>query len=783
MPNFKLLIALFLFPLFVTAQQEKELTIDSVAAELVRSIQQDASEKILLTTDKEIYVAGETLRIKALPVNTVNNKITRKNKVLYTDLVDDKDSVFAQMLLNAGDVKTSGHIVLDNFLPTGFYWVRAYTKNMSAANAENMSVIPVYILNEPGSITAKKDIKQPVETNKQVAITIFPEGGNLISGIDNVVALQAVNNLGKPLVLTGIVKDAKGAVVTKFSTSDRGLAKLIISPAWYGNYGVFVQHGDSYDSITSLPKVNLFAGQLSVMEQNQQALKIQVMLEDSIYKKNYATYVLGLHNDSLCFAGVGHGRYIVNIPVADFPGGVANLYLFNEAGKLLSQRAVYINKQNVNVAISTDKTNYNARENVQMNIKVNDADNKPLLASLSVAVTDNIINAAEDFSHDEFGDSLPGDTDLEMLVRKPAIRHTNAIQNALPYEDSLASLSGTVLYKGKGVPGTHVLFMAAQGSSVILEDTTDAQGRFQIGFSYLPDSTAFAVQVSDLKGRLMDYDIVMDTSTFPKLRTPDILKEKFSVQQQKLLTIIKEKHIDAAIIDYKDNWLKTATVTTSRKQDDVSTEPKHNIITQQMLIEKGYDNAGTAVLANGTFRILGGYLIAGGPNTQNGPMPTDEPLVVVDGQQMTVASDGVTGSPVLSFLKNLYARDISYIKILNVGQSGLYGIRGSRGVIEIHSATSTAYSQGTGNMKNIYVKGFSDDSFQIPDYTKKQVKNSKATDTRTTIYWNGNIFTDENGDASVNFFTADPSATYRVTVTGVTAQGFRIYKTITINRK
>ena len=56
-----------------------------------------------------------------------------------------------------------------------------------------------------------------------------------------------------------------------------------------------------------------------------------------------------------------------------------------------------------------------------------------------------------------------------------------------------------------------------------------------------------------------------------------------------------------------------------------------------------------------------------------------------------------------------------------VDEATLYGARAGRGVI-VHLTTSPAYSHTTGNVKNIYVKGVSDDVFQISDYSKKTSK-------------------------------------------------------------
>ena len=52
----------------------------------------------------------------------------------------------------------------------------------------------------------------------------------------------------------------------------------------------------------------------------------------------------------------------------------------------------------------------------------------------------------------------------------------------------------------------------------------------------------------------------------------------------------------------------------------------------------------------------------------------------------------------------------------------------------------------------------------------------------STYIKNGNIITDKNGEASVEFFSADETTTYVGIVTGVTVNGDKIYQTFTISR-
>jgi hypothetical protein len=782
---FKILFFIvFVIPAHISAQENQYANIDSIAGKMIEDLRSHSVEKILLTTNKPMYAAGETLWFKAFIIDSINSKLINKSKILYADFVNDKDSVIKQLLFNAGKLQTSGHILLDNSLPQGYYWLRAYTKALISENKSDVAILPVYVFSKIENDVQdrhKGKMTTPGAQNTQPQIEIYPEGGQLISGINCVVALKAHDAKGEPIKLSGVIKDSK-TVVAKFSTNNNGLAKFNFEPKWYEKYAVYIENNGSYDSAAILPKVNLYAAQLSVQEKNQQFIKAQVMLEDSIYSKTYTTYILALHEDSICFAGIGHGRYQLNIPLANFPAGIAHLFLFNEQKQLVSERDVYIDKQDVKVDINTDKENYDARENVKLGISVADATGKPLLANLTVAVTDiRVLDTADNFLKDEFVNKHADEIDLEMLVRKTTLPGSITLDNAALYRDSLVTFSGTVMDKKQTLmQDVQVMLMSTQGTTMILQDTSNAAGKFSFSLPEFNDSTRFTLQTADMNGRKQQYHITPDPFNFPSLKTPASAKKRFQPQQMQLVNAIRQNHLDS-IIKFGEGWLSPVTVKTSKSEKD-NKQPK-NIITQQMLLNGGANDVGLAVLANGKFHLINGYLMEGGPNNQNGVSANDEPLIVVDGQVISTSPDGITGSPVLSYLKTLNASDIDYIKILGGFEASMYGVRGGHGVIEIHSAKSYTNNSSNGEMKDFSLQGFQTPmAFPMPDYTKKQVKNSKTPDVRTTIYWNGNIITDSTGKASLNFFTADPATTYLITVTGVTANGFKIFKTSTISR-
>lgn len=107
------------------------------------------------------------------------------------------------------------------------------------------------------------------------------------------------------------------------------------------------------------------------------------------------------------------------------------------------------------------------------------------------------------------------------------------------------------------------------------------------------------------------------------------------------------------------------------------------------------------------------------------------------------------------------------------GKLALYGMRGSFGVISVLTKR--------GNNKPIppvlysishRIHGYYQArTFYSPKYNVSKPENAKP-DLRTTIYWEPNIATDSEGNATVSFFNADNSAIIKVDVEGISEQGF-----------
>ncbi|MGZ3812882.1 MAG: TonB-dependent receptor plug domain-containing protein [Mucilaginibacter sp.] len=131
-------------------------------------------------------------------------------------------------------------------------------------------------------------------------------------------------------------------------------------------------------------------------------------------------------------------------------------------------------------------------------------------------------------------------------------------------------------------------------------------------------------------------------------------------------------------------------------------------------------------------------------------------------------------------LNDLNANDIYSIEVLRSGSYlAVYGSNAPGGALVI---TTRRGGDNPGNDKyltsesptgliTVPFKGYYKvKTFYAPRYAHPK-KESEPLDLRNTIYWNPNIITDKNGNASIEYFNADTKGTYRVVIEGIDDNG------------
>jgi hypothetical protein len=792
--------------LSIAATAHGQSSVDELAGKFVKYVRADRKEKLIVLTDKPFYSAGESIWLKAWCLDSLSNRFIYLSKNLFVDLVDDKDSVISQILFNIPGRKTAGMILVPATLGEGCYWLRAYTNKILKEDDSRMLVKPIFVANpnkpNPHALGAYVSKSGAVAADTSAPrVSFFPEGGSIISGTTATVAFRSMATGGHPADFAGYVTDTRNDTVARFSSA-QGMGKFSFDAFNPRKYTAHVNWGGR-EVLYPLPAIDQFASQLTVIGQDDHALKMQVSLGDSLYKKNKATRILGMSRDSLCFAATGTDMYQVNVPLANFPLGRACFILFDAQGNLVSQRSIYIRSNDSGrIVAATDKAAYSPGDKVNLSIGVKAAHDNPVMTLLSVSVTDDRLTGEHSNADDgmdrlpapedaQYRDYSPAALDVLMLTEPPL--YTNwakapaggSGQTAARFADSnLLDIRGRAVDKNNAPLQRYVVNLVAADKGLFLADTTDENGRFLFPLSEYDDGTRFNMKLTNLKGRGTEGKLILDKMDYPKFNTPRALKRGFTSDEVVMIRRYKEIQAEEEQAMAKDGTLlKPVTVVGRKKLPDEDeaqrASPFSDVIGPDDLHRGGVDMVYNALsnvpgLTSGINETATGSMVTGA-----GSAGTTAMLVEMDGVQVN------TGGDLKGFLETLDESNIEFIEVLKGPLTAIYGMQGSAGVILIHSVNhnQNVVSVNDKGISTIYPKGYANqqDVFAAAGNAKKKGSAAAAASAdASTLYWNASLPTDNLGNAKVDFFTGSRQATYSATIIGVTPGGDIVEKTIQI---
>jgi hypothetical protein len=258
----------------------------------------------------------------------------------------------------------------------------------------------------------------PIVLNK-IKLALYPEGGDLVNGIECNVAFRAINEFDKPADVEGLVYDKNDQVVGTFSSFHQGMGSFKLKPEPGQNYYVQVTKPKGIEDKFELPEAlargyvisteNTKFNELTlhVKTTENEELSVVAQVRGQIY---YANAIKAVKGDNLFV-----------IPTDEFPAGVTQITLFDSKGIPRSERLAFVNKTSqLNISIQTDKEKYLPREKVKLTINVKDDRGMPIPANLSLSVVnDQLLSFADDKSGNILSKLLL-EQDIKEKVEEPA---------------------------------------------------------------------------------------------------------------------------------------------------------------------------------------------------------------------------------------------------------------------------------------------------------------------------------------------------------------------------
>lgn len=368
-------------------QFEKELQVQDVIL---------PNLKMKLDFEKKAFGAGDEV-IAKLELNTNENK----------PLADHKVKVVANL---------NGQKLIEKAEVTDENGMRYIKFNLPKELKTNDGLLNIMIDYNGSTESISRSI--PIILNK-VEFTMFPEGGDLVCGLDNNVAFTAKNEFGKPADVEGVVLTEKGSKVASFSSFHQGMGSFKFNPQSGETYHVKITKPEGITEIFKVPSVlergyvlnidNSKLGEVAVNINTTETEKLAVVAQ-----------VRGkLYYSTLVDAKPGSNKFIFSTD--EFPIGVAQITLFDSKGIARAERLAFVNKhKQLNISVDTEKEKYLPREKVRMTLTVKDERGLPMPANLSMAVVnDQLLSFADDKSGNILSQLLL-QQDLKQKVEEPA---------------------------------------------------------------------------------------------------------------------------------------------------------------------------------------------------------------------------------------------------------------------------------------------------------------------------------------------------------------------------
>lgn len=749
------------------------------------------TEKVYLHTDNNYYTAGEKIRFNAFVTLGTFLNFSSYSKTLYVELVDINQNIVQSQTLTLNNGKTFGAIETPQKIAEGNYQLRAYTNWMKNFDAnfffkKNIKISSIY----------STENKSNVNINNKIDLQFFPEGGDAIINLTNRIAFKAINNKGDGIKVTGKVFNSKRKQVASIRSSDNGTGSFNFKPKEGETYYAELSDKSTY-ALNKIKPVGY-----SMLVNNLNPTTINVKVQASTILKGRYFYIIGQMQNAKYF----QGRYLFNnkslvnieIPKTKVPSGILTLTLFDSDMKPWAERLVFINNQNeliINAKIDTNSLN--TGKDIKVDINVTDANGKPVKTNLSMAITKgdnylknnsesnilsyllleselkgNLINPHQYFVNQERATVY----NLDLLMLTNGWRRFNWQKIRNKQFDSIKkhsftngfSISGIVTDKNNRIlTNTSINMVAKSKNGVSINSAkTNNKGEFTIEHLFHIDSTEITFNGYNAKRNPIDINVTIKKQL--KSRYP--LKFDYvngtqintkSNESNRTKIIIPEDQINYQGLNLKDRTLLNEVVITGKVKRKKASRSVYGFDPDETVFLKENDENFVQVLN----RTSGIRVVGAGRTAKVSIRGFGSPLWVLDGVPLeahsphpliattnlnsnpTTPSPTMQGAgPVPDVIANLDTEIIERIEVLKGGKAAIYGARGNNGVILIYTKVGSNNSRrvispefeimGLRNAKDYY----------IPRYTAKKSNNEFST-----LYWNPNVMTDENGNASIIF--------------------------------
>ena len=769
---------------------------------------QHQSEKIYIHYDKEYYVAGETIFFKAYLYSDGRPSAVANN--LYLQFTDSKGKTVCNKKFPVQGAVAKGSIEIPDSLQRGNYYVRALTPGMLNYDETFIYKKNIFVFN-PAETGVKE--KSPAQN---VSVQFFPESGHLVDGILTVVGFKAVDQWGTPVEINGIIRSEDGTTIAPFKSFHDGIGKVPFKPQAGKKYIAEVETREAIGTekrTYQLPEVEATGINLKIQDEKG-GKKFQLFRseKDKILFGNI-WLVAEINNHVIYENEIDFEDYpsvIGHLLTDSLPSGILHFTVFNKDRIPLAERLSFVDNQEYvsNATVAAIKMSVEKRAENIMEIRFADAVQHSCSVSITAASGSNFDD------HDNIWSRLLLTSDLKGYIYNPAwyfdnhndttkqaidnllLTHgwsrfnwTKILANELPdkkYSDQpLISITGKVMdekNKESLLNGNLNIFLEAEDSaSQNYTIPIDAAGKFRIDSLIFLGKAKLFYAYADNKGKTKPALVIVDNNplqqiveSIPSGMMANMIVRDVNISPGKEEAAVRNDYVKKHPDEIKELEKVTIQAKSNKKPIDIVNEKYTTGVFRTPgkveidNINEPANDRSMNVVDYVKNRILQLEL-------EGGRFVNRKNMSLMTGQKWTVGVF-LDEAPVdINQLRVLRMDDIALVKFYEAGFVGA-GSGSPGGALAIYTRDKSTGNEKPDKLNYIEYKGYSiSKTFYAPDYNNAEIK-YPSLDTRTTLYWNPDLFTDaETSSLKLNFFNNDFGKKFKVVVEGFDAMGKLIH--------
>ena len=364
------------------AAMAQEAGMDSVAAAFSRYQGRTTQEKLFAHVDRTLYLAGETIWFRLYDIDGQSNRPAALSGIAYIEVLDRDQHPILQTKVELKDGKGDGALSIPLSVSSGEFLFRAYTSWMRNFSPDLYYMQPLTILN-----TLTDSSAAPATDTGHAGLRLFPEGGNLVSGLTSVIAVETTDRHGQSISCEGAILGQNRDTVARFHTGASGVGRFLMAPA-AGNSYVASTMIDG--QVVTQPLPSAYDQGYVMHLEDQDEHRIRVTVRKSGASGPPVVYLFAHTHGATRAVRMSYftdGAATFELAKDSLGAGISHLTVFDSDRTPVCERLFFKPPtQTLHIGINTGAATFATRSLIPVQLSGADKAGSPLAADLSLAV-------------------------------------------------------------------------------------------------------------------------------------------------------------------------------------------------------------------------------------------------------------------------------------------------------------------------------------------------------------------------------------------------------------